>query len=91
MIIAQLLGIVDILVGVLILFNFHTPLALIIFIIMIGKGVLSLMADIVGKVYGVLDMIGGVIVLLGLNFGLGVSVVLFLFFIYKGLVSLMPR
>jgi uncharacterized membrane protein HdeD (DUF308 family) len=91
MFVAAILGIVDILAGIIILFNFHAPGAFILFLILFVKGLMSMMADTIGKIYGFLDIIAGIIILFGINAGLGLSVILFLFFIYKGLVSIIPR
>jgi uncharacterized membrane protein HdeD (DUF308 family) len=90
MLFVKVLGIVDILVGVILLFSVPVPGAAILFVILLGKGILSLMADTLGKVYGILDIAAGVIIMFNISTGLGLAIVLFVFFVYKGLVSLVP-
>ena len=88
---AVFLGFIDIISGLVILFNIHTDFSFILFLIMLLKGLMSMMADTIGKIYGALDIIAGVIILFGINIGSGFSVALFLFFVYKGIVSIVPR
>ena len=91
MILVKILGIIDIIAGLFILFNLHTGINGILFIILLVKGLTSMMADNIGKIYGAFDIVAGVLILFSINTGLGIAVILFLFFVYKGMVSLIPR
>ena len=91
MLFVKVLGIIDIIVGIIILFNFPVAGAFILFLILLGKGLLSMMADNIGKIYGAFDIIAGIIILFSINIGFGLAIFFFLFFLYKVLVSLVPR
>ena len=84
----KILGVIDVLVGLMILFNFKPPFAIIILVIMFIKGLMSLVGDMTAKIYGAVDIFAGIVIFFGINLGGGVSTVLFLFFMYKGIVSL---
>ncbi len=84
----KFLGAIDILVGIMILFNFQPPLAIIILVIMFIKGLMSLVGDITAKIYGAADIFAGIVIFFGINLGGTASTILFLFFMYKGIVSL---
>ncbi len=91
MLLVKILGIVDILAGLVILFSFYTGADIVLFVIMFAKGLTSMMADNLGKIYGAVDIIAGLLILFAVNPGIGISIALFLFFIYKGVMSLVPR
>lgn len=86
----KILGIIDIIAGLIILFNLNTGAGFILFLILFSKGLLSMMADTIGKIYGTFDIFAGILILFNINLGLAISIILFMFFIYKGLVSLIP-
>lgn len=90
MLLVKILGVVDIIAGLVILFNVHTGLDFLLFVILFVKGLASMMADNIGKVYGAFDILAAFLILFAINTGIGIAVLLFLFFVYKGLVSLMP-
>ena len=64
------LGIVDLIVGIALLFSLQlNEIKLILSVILIVKGISSLFADILGKIYGVVDIVAGIIFFYGISFG----------------------
>ena len=86
--IVKVLGIIDIVAAVLILFNVNAGINFVIFLALLAKGLMSMMADGVGKVYGAFDIAAAFMIVYAINPGAGIAMILFFFFIYKGLVSL---
>ncbi len=87
--VVKLLGLVDILAAIVIFTNANIVLLnLLLFIILIVKGIPSLGADWAGKFYGVIDIVTAFVILFGLNLGL-VESLLILVLLFKGVTSLL--
>jgi len=85
-----LLGVIDIIVGFVLLFNFplDESVKLTFVLILSVKGIASLFADLLGKIYGVVDVVAGITLFYGLSIG-DFSIVLAGVLIYKGFFSLL--
>src|SRR3989344_2242235 len=82
-----ILGIIDLIVGIALLF--HTPfneVRLLLSSILVIKGLASLFADILGKIYGIVDISAGIIFFYGLNVG-ALNIIIAGILIYKAAFS----
>jgi hypothetical protein len=87
--ILRLLGVVDILTALFILFNIYPPyIGLVFFLIHFGKGVASLGADPVGQIYGIVDIVSAFMILLSLNLPLLIEAPVMGVLMFKGITSL---
>lgn len=90
MLIVKILGILDVMTAVIIYTNSNIlfltfPLFLVHFI----KGITSLAADWVGKLYGIVDIIASFIIMFGLNLPFVIEAILIIVLMFKGLTSLL--
>lgn len=90
MLAVKILGIIDIVTALAIytnitLFFLTIPLFLVHFI----KGIASIGADIVGKLYGLVDIVSAFIILFNLNLPVVVEIFLILILMFKGITSLL--
>ncbi len=88
--IVKILGIMDIIAALLLLFWVGAPFVVkIIFILVLfGKGLTSLFADLVGKVYGIVDLSAAVILLFSIQINIVIAILLAGILVFKGLFSL---
>lgn len=85
----KMLGIVDILTALFILFNIYPPyIGLLFFLIHFIKGVISVGADPIGQVYGIVDIVSAFMILLSLNLPMIIEVVVMGVLMFKGITSL---
>ena len=90
MLAVKILGIIDIVTALAI--YTHTNLLFLtipLFLIHLVKGVASLGADIVGKLYGIVDIVSGFAVLFSLIFPFAIAIFLILILLFKGVTSLL--
>lgn len=88
--IVRLLGVIDIIAALLLLFWLGAPfwLKFIIIIVLLIKGVPSLFADLVGKIYGAVDIITAIVLAFSIQLP-GIAVVLLAAVLaFKGLFSM---
>lgn len=90
MLAVKILGIIDIVTALVIythitLFFLTIPL----FLIHLIKGVASMGADIVGKIYGLVDIISAFAILFSLIFPFAIAIFLILVLLFKGVTSLL--
>jgi hypothetical protein len=85
----KILGIIDIIAALLILFWVGAPFMIKIFfiIVLLVKGIPSLFADFIGKIYGIVDIITAIVFIFGVNLGVG-SIILAAILMFKGLFSM---
>jgi len=85
-----ILGIFDLIAGAILFFNvsFSPEIITFISVILIVKGFTSLLADMLGKIYGVVDIVSGIVIFYGLAIG-DFSIILAGILIYKGIFSLL--
>lgn len=92
MFILKVIGIIDFLSAVIILFNIYNIPWVVSFIhvfVMLGKGTTSLFADPVGKVFGVVDIITGILILFAVTGFAEIKIVLAVVLVYKAFVSML--
>ncbi len=90
MLVVKILGIIDIVTALAIytnitLFFLTVPLFLVHFV----KGVASIGADIVGKIYGLVDVISAFVILFSWNLPGVIEIFLILILLFKGVTSLL--
>ena len=90
MLVVKILGIIDIVTALatyttITLLFLPIPLFLVHFI----KGIASIGADIVGKLYGLVDIISAFIILFNLNLPFVIEIILILILMFKGITSLL--
>lgn len=92
MFILKIIGVIDFLSAVIIIFNIYNIPWIVSFIhvfVMLGKGTTSLFADPVGKVFGVVDIITGIMILFAVTGFAEIKIVLAAILVYKAFVSML--
>lgn len=88
--IVRILGIIDIIAALMILFWLNAPFLIkfIPIVVLLIKGVPSLFADLVGKIYGVVDIITAIVLAFSIQLPGIVIVLLAIVLVFKGLFSM---
>ena len=90
MVVVKILGMVDILTAIVIFLNVNMLfLTIPIFLIHFVKGITSLAADPLGKLYGIVDLISSFVVLLHIALPGVLSSFLIIILLFKGVMSLL--
>lgn len=90
MLAVKVLGIIDIVTALAIYTNITLLfLTFPLFLIHFVKGIASIGADIVGKLYGLVDVISGFIILFNLNLPFVFEIIIILVLLFKGITSLL--
>ncbi|MBI4174133.1 MAG: hypothetical protein HY517_00685 [Candidatus Aenigmarchaeota archaeon] len=90
MLVVKVLGIIDIVTALAIYTNITLLfLTFPLFLIHFVKGIASIGADIVGKLYGLVDVISGFIILFNLNLPFVFEIIIILVLLFKGITSLL--
>jgi hypothetical protein len=91
MLLLKFIGIIDFLSAIIIVFNIYSIPWVVSFVhvfIMLGKGTTSLFADPIGKVFGVVDIITGVMILFAVTDMSEIKLILAAILVYKAIVSM---
>ena len=90
MLAVKVLGIIDIVTALAIYTNITLLfLTIPLFLIHLVKGVASVGADIVGKIYGIVDIVSAFVILFSLNLPGVIEILLILILLFKGVTSLL--
>ncbi len=86
----KILGIVDIVTALAIFMNINLLfLTVPLFLIHLVKGVISLGADIIGKLYGIVDLISSVVILFIFDLPVFIELFIVIILLFKGTTSLL--
>ena len=86
----KILGIVDIITALALYMNWNLLfLTVPLFVIHITKGIISMGADWIGRIYGFVDIIASFTILFVFNLPLVIDSVIIIILLFKGLTSLM--
>lgn len=90
MLVVKILGILDIITALVIYMDINLlVLTVPLFLVHFVKGLTSLAADILGKLYGIVDLISSFIVLFHLNLPFALEAFLIIILLFKGVTSLL--
>jgi len=88
--ILKILGVVDIIAALFLLFWIGAPfwLKFVFILILFVKGIPSLFADLIGKIYGIVDIITAIVLTFSIALPGVVAVLLAIILVFKGLFSM---